>query len=128
MGRKTTVWIFQAVTKRNLSREDLDMPRNEKPLEKNGSLLIASGWGCRILWLHLPNECPAYSTKQSDGEVENDDVCFIIDIGGLLQETIAVPVLPLNDAHIILDWILSVLFKAHERRSIPPPTPLCRHL
>ena len=33
------------------------------------------GWGCRIQWLHLwrevrlPNECPGYNTKQSDGEV-----------------------------------------------------------
>ena len=35
------------------------------------------GWGCTIHWLHLcrgvrtplPNECPGYDTKQSDGEV-----------------------------------------------------------
>ena len=32
-------------------------------------------WGCRICWLHfcrgvqLPNECPGYDTKQSDGGV-----------------------------------------------------------
>ena len=37
--------------------------------------LTTVGWGCRIDWLHLcrgvrpPNECPAYDTKQSDGEV-----------------------------------------------------------
>ena len=27
------------------------------------------GWGCRIHRLHLPNECPGYDTKQSEGEV-----------------------------------------------------------
>ena len=31
MGRKTTVWIFQAVNLRNLTRENLDMAKQRKP-------------------------------------------------------------------------------------------------
>ena len=30
MGRKTTVWIFQATNKRNFTREDLDMAKKGK--------------------------------------------------------------------------------------------------
>ena len=30
MGRKTTVWIFQATNKGNLTQEDLDMAKNRK--------------------------------------------------------------------------------------------------
>ena len=40
------------------------------------SVYCPVGWGCRIHRLHLcigvrphPKECPAYDTKQSDGEV-----------------------------------------------------------
>ena len=35
IGRKTTVWTFQATNKRNLNRENLDMAKKGKPLEKN---------------------------------------------------------------------------------------------
>ena len=35
MGRKTTVWIFQATNKQNLTQKDLDMAKKEKPLERN---------------------------------------------------------------------------------------------
>ena len=31
MRRKTTVWIFQATNKRNLTREDLQMTKKGKP-------------------------------------------------------------------------------------------------
>ena len=34
MGR-TTVWLFQATNKQNLTREDLDMAKKRKPYEKN---------------------------------------------------------------------------------------------
>ena len=35
MGRKTTVWIFQATNKQNLTQENLDMAKKEKSFEKN---------------------------------------------------------------------------------------------
>ena len=35
MGRKTTLWIFQATNEQNVTREDLVMAKNEKPLEGN---------------------------------------------------------------------------------------------
>ena len=35
MGRKTSVRIFQATNWRNLTREDLDMVKKEKLLERN---------------------------------------------------------------------------------------------
>ena len=31
MGRKTTVWTFQATNKRNFTRENLDMTKKGKP-------------------------------------------------------------------------------------------------
>ena len=31
MGRKTTVWIFQATNKRNLTRKNFDMAKKGKP-------------------------------------------------------------------------------------------------
>ena len=31
MGRKTTIWIFQATNKRNLTQEDFDMVKKRKP-------------------------------------------------------------------------------------------------
>ena len=31
MGKKTTVWIFQATNKRNLTQKDLDMAKEGKP-------------------------------------------------------------------------------------------------
>ena len=31
IGRKTTVWVFQEINKRNLTRENLDMAKKEKP-------------------------------------------------------------------------------------------------
>ena len=44
MGRKTTVWIFQAINWRNLAREDMDMVKreNESPLKasQNNALRI----------------------------------------------------------------------------------------
>ena len=42
MGRKTTVWIFQAINWRNRTREDLDMVTKEKSSRKIDSLLIAA--------------------------------------------------------------------------------------
>ena len=55
------------------------------------------GWGCRIHWLPLCrgvrpppplNECPAYNTKQSDGEVP-----VKLELWGM-QSTHSLPLLP----------------------------------
>ena len=52
------------------------------------------GWGCRIHQLLLckedllPNECPGYDTKQSDGEVP-----VMLDLWGM-QSTPSLPSLP----------------------------------
>ena len=35
MRRKTTLWIFQATNKRNLTREDWDISKKEKPHKRN---------------------------------------------------------------------------------------------
>ena len=35
MGRTTTVWIFQATNKWNLTREDMSMAKKGKPQDKN---------------------------------------------------------------------------------------------
>ena len=35
MGRKTTVWIFQATNKRILTRQDLDMAKKGKSYKRN---------------------------------------------------------------------------------------------
>ena len=35
MGRKTSVWIFQATILRDCSREDLNMDKQEKPQKRN---------------------------------------------------------------------------------------------
>ena len=35
MGRKTTVWTFQVTKKWNLTWEDVDIAKKEKPLERN---------------------------------------------------------------------------------------------
>ena len=35
MGRKTTVWPFQAINKRNLTRENLDVAMKRKRFERN---------------------------------------------------------------------------------------------
>ena len=34
MARKTTVWIFQAINKRHLTRETLDMAKKGKPFKR----------------------------------------------------------------------------------------------
>ena len=34
MGRKATLWTFQATNKRNLTRENMDMAKKIKPWEK----------------------------------------------------------------------------------------------
>ena len=34
MGRKTIVWIFKVVNKQNFTREDLDMDKKGKPLDR----------------------------------------------------------------------------------------------
>ena len=39
MGRKTTAWTFQATNKRNLKRENLDMTKKGKSLERNRNFL-----------------------------------------------------------------------------------------
>ena len=53
------------------------------------------GWGCVIHWLHLcrgvrflPNECPGYDTKQSDGEVP-----VMLEFWGMWS-TLLLPLLP----------------------------------
>ena len=52
------------------------------------------GWGCRIHRLHLcrgvdlPNKCPVYDTKQSDGEVP-----VMQELSGM-QSTPSLPLLP----------------------------------
>ena len=35
MGRKTTIWTFQATSKQNLTRENLDIAKKGKPKERN---------------------------------------------------------------------------------------------
>ena len=35
MRRKTNVWIFQVINKRNLTGEDMDVTKKEKPCERN---------------------------------------------------------------------------------------------
>ena len=52
-------------------------------------------WDCRIRWLHLcwgvrplPNECPGYETKQSDGEVP-----VMLGLWGM-RSTPSLPLLP----------------------------------
>ena len=35
MGRKAIVWRFQATNKRNLTREDFEMAKKEKPYGRN---------------------------------------------------------------------------------------------
>ena len=35
MGRKTFLWIYQAINKQNLTRENLDMDKKWKTLERN---------------------------------------------------------------------------------------------
>ena len=46
IGRKTTIWIFQATTKRNLTREDLHMIEKTNPLERtwNPSKTSSKQW------------------------------------------------------------------------------------
>ena len=35
MGIKTTIWIFQMINRQNLTQEDLDMAKKEKPQKRN---------------------------------------------------------------------------------------------
>ena len=58
-------------------------------------LAQSAGGGCRIHWLHLcrgirplPNECPGYDTKQSDGEVP-----AMLELWGM-RSTPSLPSLP----------------------------------
>ena len=53
------------------------------------------GWGSRIHWVHLcrgvrplPNECPGYDTKQSDGEAP-----AVLEFWGM-RSTPSLPLLP----------------------------------
>ena len=65
-------------------------------LSSNITIFCPVDWGCRIHWLHLcrlvrspplPNVCPGYDTKQSDGEVS-----VMLELWGM-QST---PSLPLH--------------------------------
>ena len=57
--------------------KDITYPRWWQTIKSSSQNFYAGpvGWGCRIHRLHLcrgvwlPNECPTYDTKQSDGEV-----------------------------------------------------------
>ena len=59
------------------------------------------GWGCRIHRLHLcrgvrlPNACPVYDAKQSDGEV-----LVMLELRRMLSSLS----LPLSQVHSGLEW------------------------
>ena len=42
MGRKTALWAFQATNKQNLTRENVDGAKKEKPYE--GNWIFSSSW------------------------------------------------------------------------------------
>ena len=69
------------------------------------------GWGCRIHRLPfgrgvrpLPNECPRYDSKQSDGEVP-----IMLEVWGM-QSTLSMPLLtcPLRTGGVAPDRVLSM--------------------